>query len=257
MRAGIRCVTFRRYNGGSSCGYSFWLLGQFFSPPRPTRSFDAYWSVCSKGRGEAVIYACNWVLKSEKLTAAQRPLAYWYRCWANLVAMRRYPAAVADCSEAIKLNPKDPRFWLDRGLAWARLGRYERSIPDYTEAIRLKPDYAIAYNNRAIDHRKTRQWDKAIADFRMVVKLRPDHPRAYRHLANLYEFKKDHKNARAILTEALKRFPRDAGAILIRRARVHEAMGDKQAAAADYREALKIDPKDDVAREGLRRVAGE
>ena len=219
--------------------------------------FDAYWHVCSKGRGEAVIYACNWVLKSTKLTAAQRPLAYWYRCWTNLVTMRRYPAAVADCTEAIKLNADDPRFWLDRGLAWARQGRYDRSIPDYTEAIRLKPDYAIAYNNRGVDHRKTKQWDKSIADFRMVVKLKPDHSRAYWHLANLYVFRKDYKNAIAIFTESLKRFPKDAGAILIRRARAHEATGNKAAAAADYRAALRFDPEDEMARRGLKRVGGD
>ena len=219
--------------------------------------FEAYWHVCKKGRGEAAVISCTWLLKSGKLTAAQRPMVYWYRCWGNVVFMRRYPAAVADCSAAIKLKPDDPRFWLDRGLAWARQGWYDKSIPDYTEAIRLNPKYILAYNNRAIDFRKTKQWAKSIEDYRALVRLSPKHPRAYRHLANLYEHQKEYAKALAILSRSLKLFPGDAGAILIRRARIYERLGDKPAAIADYRAALKLDPDDEIARGALKRLGLE
>ena len=232
-------------------------IGAVFTTAPAHAQFDAYWHVCKKGRGEAAVISCNWLLKSAKLTAAQRPMVYWYRCWGNLVFMRRYQAAEADCSAAIRLKPGDARFWLDRGLARARQGRFGESILDYSEAIRLNPKYILAYNNRAIDYRKTKQWAKSIADYRTIVRLSPNHPRAYRHLANLYEHQKQDALALDILSRSLKRFPGDAGAILIRRARVHTRLGSKTAAIADYRAALKLDPNDEEARQGLKRLGLE
>ncbi len=236
-----------------ACGV---LAGLFTVTPAHAQ-FDAYWHVCAKGRGEAAVISCDWLLKSGKLTPAQRPMVYWYRCWGNVVFMRRYKAAVADCSAAIRLKPDDARFWLDRGLAWARQGRYDKSIPDYTEAIRLKADYVLAYNNRAIDYRKTRQWAKSIADYETLIGLRPRHPQAYLRLGNLYERQKSYAKALAIFSRSLKLFPGDAGAIHIRRARTHERLGNKIAAIADYRAALRIDPEDEIARTALKRLGLE
>ena len=64
---------------------------------------------------------------------------------------KEYDKAIADYSEAIRFNPKHVRAnaYIGRGLAWGYKKEYDKAINDYTEAIRLDPKGALAYNNRA------------------------------------------------------------------------------------------------------------
>ncbi len=60
-----------------------------------------------------------------------------------------YGKAIADCSEAIRLNPKDEVAFGNRGLTWSRKGEYDKAVADYNEAIRLAPENADGHNNLA------------------------------------------------------------------------------------------------------------
>jgi tetratricopeptide (TPR) repeat protein len=56
-----------------------------------------------------------------------------------------YDNALADSTESIRLNPKNPTAYGNRGTAWFDKREYDKSIADFTEAIRLDPKYAYAY----------------------------------------------------------------------------------------------------------------
>ena len=56
--------------------------------------------------------------------------------------------AIADCSEAIRLNPKLAVVYGYRGFAYDSKGDYDNAIADYTEAIRLDSKLAVAYYSR-------------------------------------------------------------------------------------------------------------
>src|SRR6266404_1188228 len=58
--------------------------------------------------------------------------------------------AIADYSEAIRIDPKDAIAFNNRGSAYSHKGDLDRAIADYSEAIRLNPKDAIAFNNRGI-----------------------------------------------------------------------------------------------------------
>jgi tetratricopeptide (TPR) repeat protein len=104
-----------------------------------------------------------------------------------------YDRAIADFTEAIRLNFGDAAAYNNRGVArarkgehdlllncgavsgWHRLvrtvedevqGEYDRAIADYTEAIRLNPGDAAAYNNRGIAWLGKNQFKRACQDFR-------------------------------------------------------------------------------------------
>ena len=49
--------------------------------------------------------------------------------------------AIADCTEAIRLDPKDAKAYCNRGVAYGSKGEYDKAIADFTEAIRLDPKY--------------------------------------------------------------------------------------------------------------------
>ena len=50
--------------------------------------------------------------------------------------------AIADYTEAIRLDPKDPIAYSSRGGAWYNKGENDKAIADCTEANRLDPKYA-------------------------------------------------------------------------------------------------------------------
>jgi tetratricopeptide (TPR) repeat protein len=72
--------------------------------------------------------------------------------------------AMADYSEAIRLDPNLAVAYNDRGLAYADKKEYDRAIADFSEAIRLDPKYALAYYYRAVAYRRIGREDLAKAD---------------------------------------------------------------------------------------------
>ena len=55
-----------------------------------------------------------------------------------------YDKAIADYTEAIRLNPKDAEERCNRGSVRYAKGEYDKAIADCTEAIRLDPRLAAA-----------------------------------------------------------------------------------------------------------------
>ena len=56
--------------------------------------------------------------------------------------------AIADYTEAIRLDPKYAKAHFKRGNVYAEKAVYDTAIANYTEAIKLDPKYASAYYNR-------------------------------------------------------------------------------------------------------------
>ena len=61
-----------------------------------------------------------------------------------------------------------------RGTEYAAKGDYDRAIADHTEAIRLQPDDAKAYYNRGVAYKSKGEKAKAIADFERYLQLSTD-----------------------------------------------------------------------------------
>ena len=82
--------------------------------------------------------------------------------------------ALAECSEAIRLDPDHPDPWPARGDLKARQGQYEGAIADYDRAIRLDPRNAAAYLNRSLVKSELGRHDEALADLDRAMSLDPD-----------------------------------------------------------------------------------
>ena len=89
-------------------------------------------------------------------------------------ALQRTAAGRRDCS------PRAP------GWSYDGNGEYNKAIADYTEAIRLDPKYKQAYTNRGVSYAKKGEYDKAIADFTEAIRLNPTQPMSYMNRANAY-----------------------------------------------------------------------
>jgi tetratricopeptide (TPR) repeat protein len=85
-----------------------------------------------------------------------------------------FDRAITDYNEAIQLDPKNPRAFFSRGFAYAKKGDLDRAIADYSEVIRLDPKNAIAFANRGSDHFKKGDFDRAITDANDAIRLNPN-----------------------------------------------------------------------------------
>ena len=131
----------------------------------------------------------------------------------------------------------------NRGNAWADKKEYDRAIADFSEAIRLEPRYALAYSNRGNAWLDKEEYDRGLADLNRAIQLDPRLSVAYYNRGNAWLDKKMLDKAVSDYTEALRLDPHLAQAYSNRALiwRVKEEYGK---AVADYTEAIRIDPKD-------------
>jgi tetratricopeptide (TPR) repeat protein len=71
----------------------------------------------------------------------------------------------------------------DRGNAAADRKDYDTAIAEFTEAIRLDPQAEGAYHNRANAYADKGEYARAIADYNEAIRLAPDEPASYTGLA--------------------------------------------------------------------------
>ncbi len=83
----------------------------------------------------------------------------------------RLEETIADCTEAIRLDPECPRLYLERAGARASLERYEEAVADYDRAIGLDPDHAAAYVGRCHAKSELGRHEEAIEDYDRAVHL--------------------------------------------------------------------------------------
>lgn len=85
---------------------------------------------------------------------------------------RNFDGAIADFTEAIRLNPKNDSPFYFRGGAYLENGDYDRAIADYTEVIQLNPtDVFASYYGRGLAYMGKIDYGRAVSDFIIVVEF--------------------------------------------------------------------------------------
>jgi lipoprotein NlpI len=202
-------------------------------------------ATCKKAAlGDEAIAACGRVIASGKVSAGDLVSAYVERC-INYDFKGDYDRAIADCTEAIRLNPKYAPAFGDRGDAHYHKGDYDRAIADDTEAIRLDPKYALSFSGRGDAYLAKQNYDRAIADYNEAIRLDPKYFWAFNSRGIAYFAKQDYDRAIADYTEAIRLDPKYDLAYVNRGDVYYHAKQDYDRAMVDYNEAIKVNPKTD------------
>jgi tetratricopeptide (TPR) repeat protein len=114
--------------------------------------------------------------------------------------------ALADYSEAIRLNPTLPTVFVARGTLYAQRANGAAALSDFNEAIHLDPQNWAAHFSRALLEAST-SLPAAIDDFTAALRAKPDFALAY-----------------------------------LGRASAEDKLGRADEAKADYARALEFDP---------------
>jgi tetratricopeptide (TPR) repeat protein len=141
--------------------------------------------------------------------------------------------------------------YVGRGLARAQKGDLDRAMADFTQAIRLDPKNSLAYNNRAITWRdKGGDPDRAIKDFTAAIRISPlprsdlpgiPHVNIYSNRGLAWAAKGDVARAIADFDRAIRLDRNDAEAYW-RRAKVYASQRDLDRFVADLDQVIRLDP---------------
>src|SRR6266567_1765236 len=155
------------------------------------------------GNPDQSIAACARVIADNTETAANRAVAYKNR--GNVYFDKKdYDRAIADDSEAIKLDPKLATAYNRRGVAYLNKRDLDRAFADYNEAINLSPNFAAAYNNRGGIHQRRNDFDLAFADYSEAIRRDPNYAIAYNNRGVIYARRYDYAGAIADYGEAIR-----------------------------------------------------
>ncbi len=84
-----------------------------------------------------------------------------------------WPRAIADYTEAIRLEPKNGEAYNNRAWTYYRAGRHAEALADADMAVRLLGKAAYVWDTRAHIHAKLGNRDAAISDFRAALAIDP------------------------------------------------------------------------------------
>src|SRR5206468_4237365 len=73
----------------------------------------------------------------------------------------------------LRLSPRNPRLYYDRGLANHRMKHISQAADDFSKAIVLSPEYAGAFSARGHVYQDKGDLERAIADYSEAVRLNP------------------------------------------------------------------------------------
>ncbi|MFD9794174.1 tetratricopeptide repeat protein [Streptomyces sp. NPDC059070] len=158
-----------------------------------------------------------------------------------LGALGQLPAALADFTTVITLDPNYPDYYFDRAGLLHKMGQDAAALADYDTAISLSPPFWEVHFNRGDLRAQTGDLEGAIADLRRVVELEPAELDARVNLIGLLLETGQDKAVEPLLREGLRLAPDDARLLQVRGQLAWDA-GSAEAARRDFDLALEKDP---------------
>ena len=202
----------------------------------------ATWDDCKQEKNlDLAIRSCTYIVKNTKETTKNRALAYFYRGVAH-ADKREYDDAIADYTEAVKLNPKHAPSYNNRGSTYEKQGDNKSALADYSKAIQAAPNFGLAYNNRCWSYYLARDFKNALPDCNKALKLNPKNSHALDSRCAVYVGQKKYDLAIADCSKAID-LDASYGYPYFNRGDALYYKGQTKAALADFQMAQRLIPK--------------
>jgi tetratricopeptide (TPR) repeat protein len=170
--------------------------------------------------------------------------AYRYRAKIHEV-LNNYRGEMEDYRRLIKVLPDDPQPYNERALMYLRKREYSLAMKDLNAAIELDSTYALTYRNRGDMYRYQQQYDLAVQDYSIAVTLQPQLVSPYVNRAEVYYLTQDIESALLDCRTALQNAAGTTESTLYMdaQAMMYLCEGDYHKAVAFLSEAVKKFPK--------------
>ena len=161
-----------------------------------------------------------------------------------------FDLAIADCTEAIRLDPRNVPAYATRAEAFRLKSEFDLAIADGAKAIRLDPKNVRALYARGESYRMKGDLDCAIADCTEAIRLGLKDVRAWYTRSEAYRMKGDLDGAIADATKAI-RLDHEYFLAYATRGAAYRQKKDFPAAISDLTECLRLSPNYEWASEQL------
>jgi tetratricopeptide (TPR) repeat protein len=165
----------------------------------------------------------------------------------GLAVLSAFPARFAEENPALAYEAELYRFI---GREHCEAGQHLEALPFFRKAIALRPDYADAISEMAYAYLNLDRTDEALPYARRAAELRPDDPLYHFNLAAIHIRKRDLPEAEQLLARSVEIDP-DYLPARINLGFCLFDQGKLDAAAVQFRHALRIDPRNPNALNGL------
>jgi len=165
--------------------------------------------------------------------------------YANLGAYytnnKRYPEAMEEFAQGLKLNPDYVPLHVNLGLLYLNREMYGEAIGEYKKAIALNADYPVARNNLAIAYKRMGLIDEATKEYQAAIALNPGYASPYYNLGILYAEIGKTPEAIEEFKKVLELTPQEYRAHN-KLAELYSSLGQQGLAADHLKQSLSINP---------------
>jgi tetratricopeptide (TPR) repeat protein len=118
--------------------------------------------------------------------------------------------AIADYTEAIRLNPNDAGSFYGRAYAQASKHKVQKTIEDCTKALAIDSGKVEAYQLRAGAYWREGSFPKALGDLEKAINLEPSNPTTYEIRGDMYWRREEYAKAAKDYRQIVRLRPADA-----------------------------------------------
>jgi tetratricopeptide (TPR) repeat protein len=167
---------------------------------------------------------------------------------------------IARLTSLMAQYPQIDSYYAQRALLWLEQGTFSAAQDDLMKKLSYNPNDPLAYGILGLVHLEQEDWHLAEQALLRAVELNPHEAIYHYQLGYLYERQMRHHKALTAFDEAIALSPGMIAAYF-GRALAHKALGNAEAALADYDKILRVDRDGEVRiwlnRSIVRKMSGD
>lgn len=164
-------------------------------------------------------------------------------------------SAVADFTQATRINPQASRPWLLLGETHLAMGQLVASAEGYGRAVQVAPELAAGWTGRSVALRKLGELPQSLAAAGEAVRLSPDDPAVYNTRGRVWKEMDRPEEALQDFNRVVELAPQRVEGYL-NRGMVLRTLGRKDLADRDFLFVLQLDPENRIAKKWLGSAPG-
>ncbi len=170
--------------------------------------------------------------------------------------IKDYKAAIANWVKAISINPKDPDYYFNLGIAFFEIKNYKESIENLQRVISVCPIYYKAHLILGTVYLKIRQFRDAEKHLKESINFSPNHGLAYLNLGAVYSILRRYDDGINMFMKTLDLVPTETRAHF-GLGKIYSINGDVVKANQHFKSVIDLDKNSDLANHAKRAITSQ